>query len=162
MATNALYKDAFIAFTSVGAIMWTGGLIILQIRSGSANQDEQQRINEHYLINSGMGCAAYSFLVATLALFAAGITVQHVTGVFAIYYGIVTRGHWGGLLRSLINRDATWGTVAFGNLLPTVELAILAFFPAPQVIIWTLAASTYVSYYFLSYMVQQYAPRRPV
>ncbi|HTD37672.1 MAG TPA: hypothetical protein VK669_09165 [Candidatus Limnocylindrales bacterium] len=69
------YKEALIAIASVAAVVWTGGLIAMQIR----NQGSVSLIG-------GLDLLQTAFVGPTLALFAVGLPLRVITLMFALFY----------------------------------------------------------------------------
>lgn len=69
------YKDALIATASIAAVVWTGGLIAIQIRNESSVS----------LIN-GLDLLQTAFLGSALALFSVGVPLRVVALIFGAFY----------------------------------------------------------------------------
>lgn len=70
------YKDALIAIASVAAVLWTGGLITMQLRKGSI------------ALGNGLDFLQNAFMGTALALFVVGVPLRIVVLAFGIFYTV--------------------------------------------------------------------------
>jgi hypothetical protein len=142
------FKDAFIALASVSAVLWTGGLIVLQIRTMGNAKTTQDKINE---TKAAMACIAFGVLAPLFMLFLAGAEIRSAATAFFFLYALMTWQIIPFLARSLKD-SARWqesiNSIAF--LLPTLALLVVAAFPLPVVVIWTSAFLVFLGYFLLS------------
>jgi hypothetical protein len=68
------YKDALIAVASVAAVVWTGGLITMQLKKTSV------------VLMNGLDYLQTAFMGSMLALFASGVWLRVIVLAFGVYY----------------------------------------------------------------------------
>jgi hypothetical protein len=139
---------ALIALASVGAVVWTGGLIVLQLKRSVPTYTYAQ----HHLINAGMACAAYGFLAPLLGLLAANPAItRNIAIAAAVLYACLTLSNISSIVRGLVlgNNDAVF--IGLGYLSPTVALVILVILPFPNTIAWSSGVLIFAAYFGLSY-----------
>jgi hypothetical protein len=98
-------KDALIVIASVAAVVWTGGLITMQLRQGSI------------ALGNGLDFLQSAFMGTALALFVVGVPLRAIVLVFAIFYTIksVRELSQGMRLRGIARREGPM-TIVVTNL----------------------------------------------
>ena len=162
-AVDEATRTALVALASVGAVLWTGGLIILQINrppdANALSADQGQRKQRNHLsINAGMACAAYGSLVPLLALLANDSLslIRYVAIGLAVLYVTMTISNVSSFAQALVAGDGDRATTSIGFLIPTVGLVLVAIFPMDVWILWTSGWSIFASYFVLSDVARRY------
>jgi hypothetical protein len=169
------YKDALVAIASVSAVLWTGGLIVFQLRqserdagrsptfasvgamkggwaiskSAQAKAGSPNRIGALDSVRAGMAATAFGALAPLFALFICGVTLRVTAGIgFGLYF-VYTIGNWRNLWRALSTRplDRRGARNAIVFLLPTIAMLVVAVFATNYVIAWVSTVLAFIGYY---------------
>lgn len=158
--TAVHYREACTALSAVSAVLWTGGLIVLQIRLGSAPtkppelEDYDRRMRA---IKGATACIAFSMLAPVFILFVNGLAVRIGAILFFVLYVGMT---WRHLFRiahfSRLNRGECVISGLF--LLPTLAMLLLVFVPWLSAVVWLSAILLFFGFLTLSEAVYSLSP----
>lgn len=144
--TETPYKDAFIAIASVSAVMWTGGLILMQLRQGLNPHNEikkKDNLMKMVIIRGAMACIAFGMLAPLFMLFVTGPWVRAVSGIFFVYYLATTAGNVGIYRRALQKNNDDLAMAATLMFMPTLAIFAVVIAPLP---ITVASASTFLAF----------------
>jgi len=150
--TDSTYRNALPTLAGLGAVLWTGGLIVLQLKSGAAPNPTPDDVRKHDLINVGMALSAYGALVPLLGILSNGNTMRCVALAVAVYYLLVTLQNVRSIADGLASADRSSISIGFGYLAPTIGLFVVAALPLQSVVAWSAALFIFLGYVSLSSM----------
>ena len=155
------FKDAFVAISSVSAVLWTGGLIVLQLRHENRTDPKNRAlyVQQSDWIKGAMACIAFGMLAPLFALFVSGVALQLIASFsFALYYVLTWRNI------AMIIRAARHPTEPGNNVvasiaffLPTIAMLVVAAIPLATTILWSAAILDFAGYFVVSSMVNRLA-----
>lgn len=136
------YHETLIAIASVSAVLWTGGLIIRQIRQSDPKEQTDA-------INAGMAATAFGALAPLFALLAAGTALRLIALAAGLLYLAKTYGNIPNLIR------ARKLLTALGFFFPTVAMLAVAavppgLLPSALLIAWEALTLDFLGYFILS------------
>jgi hypothetical protein len=147
----AHYREACTALSAVSSVLWTGGLIVLQIRLGSAPKEppEEAYDREMRSIKGATACIAFSMLAPVFILFVTGPAVRIGASLFFLLYAWMT---WRHLFRIVhfarLDRRESFISTLF--LLPTLAMFFLIFAPSIAAVVWISALLLFFGFRTLS------------
>ncbi len=148
------FKDALVAIAGVSAVLWTGGLIVLQLRhDGVPRGNDEARLAHRFqteAIKGAMACIAFGMLAPLFILFLADGAARTGAVLFSAFYLWYTwRAAWN-ILDAIRNRN--WGIVPsnLGFFAPTVAMLIVVAFPTPLIVATLSAILVFWGYFLLS------------
>jgi hypothetical protein len=167
IATMETLSPALTTIAAVAAVVWTGGLIVLQLRErqklpapSSLSADEaskQQKAAEAYkqqttTIQAGMACAAFGFLVPLVLLIFTGLLLHIAFLLGTLIYARLTRRNPSMVLAYLQQRPPAvkWAEINIVYALPTLGLFVLTFFPHPLLCAFLSLLGVFLAYYYVS------------
>ena len=149
---TAHLREACTALSAVSAVLWTGGLIILQIRLGSvpkeptkvATYDRQTRA-----IKGATACIAFAMLAPVFILLVTGAALRIGALLFFLLYAWMT---WGHLFRIayFVRVSRAECVISALFLLPTLAMLLLAIFPSMAAVVWLSAILLFCGFLTLS------------
>ena len=150
------FQTAFSALAAVAAVVWTGGLIVLQLRErpstpSSPPVDDAYK-QEKTTIQAGMACAAFGFLVPLVLLLFTGLLLHIAFAVGTLIYARLTRKNPRMIWDYLRQRPPAvkWAEINIVYALPTLGLFALAIFPHPLLCAFLSLLGIFLAYYYLS------------
>jgi hypothetical protein len=146
--------NALITIASVSAVLWTGGLIVLQLRQVlppalHVGPTLDQRADA---IKGAMACFAFGALASTFALFETPQQFKVTAWIFFALYFILTVRNLRDIYRALRDVRRQWYSVliAISFFAPTVAILIAAIFPGQLTVVWSGALLNFWGYFMLS------------
>jgi hypothetical protein len=132
------YSEALTTIAAVSATLWTGGLVVFQLR---INDKPGRNLT---LLVAAMSCAAFGALAPMFGLFLSGTTMRVTAGMFAVFYFLYARGNWLLLFTAIKARTS----VAAPLLMQAANFAMVgvAIWPDNYVIAWESAMLAWVDY----------------
>jgi hypothetical protein len=153
------YREACGAISAVSAVLWTGGLIILQLRSTGprAPQDAQDYDRGLRGIKAAMACIAFSMLAPVFILFVTGPADRVGAVIFFTLYAFLT---WRHVIRifEYISRDFRESLISVLLLLPTLMLLLLVIWPSMRAVVWQASILLFFGFFTLSGSVYSFEP----
>lgn len=149
MANVVSLKDALVAIASVSAVLWTGGLIVLQLRHDARSAQAADRPQTE-AIKGAMACIAFGMLAPLFILFLPDTAIRVVAGLFSVFYLWYTWNEaWSAVCAF---REQNWGVVIpnLGFFAPTAAMLIVTVFASPIAVAWVSALLVFFGYFLLS------------
>lgn len=150
--TGDHYRDACTALSAVSAVLWTGGLIVLQIRLGSAPKEPSDVAaydREMRAIKGATACIAFSMLAPVFILFVTGPLVRIGAILFFLIYAWMTWRHLFRIVQfASLNREECIISILF--LLPTFAMLLLIILPSLAAVVWISAILLFFGFLTLS------------
>jgi hypothetical protein len=153
-AVTAL-KDACTALSAVSAVLWTGGLIILQLRSsrGGLNLGDTAEVTDYdrqtTAIKGALACIAFSMLAPVFILFVSGVGIRIGGFLFFLLYLWMTWWHIPQVVKFFRSafREAA-NSALF--LLPTLAMLLVGLFPSALTVVWSSGVLLFLGFFVLS------------
>jgi hypothetical protein len=125
------YDDALVALASVGAVIWTGGLIVRQLYPTTLTIGLQD----------GMFFAMMTVFASVAGLFMTLLALQSVAGFFLLLYGYQYFVDCGYLYRLNAGRERVPSTISdvpryYNDVYLSTRLGGFLLLPYPVVMIW--------------------------
>jgi hypothetical protein len=148
-------EPALTALSAVSAVLWTGGLIILQLRSvdASINLGDPEEVRNYTrrtsAIKGALACIAYSMLAPVYILFIAGPLVRIGALGFFVLYALLTWRHVPRVL-AFVKLDLSDRVSSGLFLLPTLAMLVVGLFPTAAAIAWSSGLLLFCGFFVLS------------
>jgi hypothetical protein len=154
LQTTEALSPALTTIAAVAAVVWTGSLIVLQLRE---RQPSSLPVHEAYrqqtsTIQAGMACAAFGFLVPLVLLIFTGLLLHLAFIIGALIYLSLTWRNPGMIWRYLRQQppEVKWAEINIVYALPTLGLVALAVFPHPLLCAFLSLLGVFLAYYYVS------------